>query len=597
MRNVGVQVCGVLFVGIAACTGDSGARSEPDTSRPSSDAAPSTPIDAGDGNAATGLHFVNPGAQSVDEEKELRLTLSTTGGGAARIFLEGLPPGASWDEGARTFSFTPDFLQGGQTWHVALTADDGVSRVHDSFDVRANDTIVPRAPVVTSSQVQSGFTRLTVTQTTDAFLDSPGFAGRTFTAIVTVPTDESGTTPVPVRVGLHGFGGAPQTDGSSGEYRIFPADPNDTYWWGYASSLPGGAATSGAAPSYTARRVLHLLSWLLKNHPHADPERVYLDGSSMGGAGAMTIGALSARHFCHVRASFGQAIPKNHRPSRLAQLAPLWGTPSLPLDDGHGASIWDRMDMTRALAELPEARDQFFTLKHSKDDATIHFGAAVMPSALTGTTLYGALQSLHIGHHAAWDEGGHGIADPVLGNGWWTSGWDPVFDATASLRRDRAFPAFSGSSIDRQPGTGKSNGKRPWNAESGYAGNVATPGDTGWDGEIAGALNRFLRWDATKLVDTIDRFELPLRVVDGTGGAPPKVGYPTTGDKLDGTSPVIVDVTPRRTQAFRCRAGEHVAWELGTQRGTATADARGAVTVPRASLTTAWTTLILTRTP
>jgi S-formylglutathione hydrolase FrmB len=64
-------------------------------------------------------------------------------------------------------------------------------------------------------------------------------------------------------------------------------------------------------------------------YPAADPERTYLDGVSMGGAGAMTLGLLHARHFCHVRASFGQAIPRNHRPARLAQLAGLWGTLTL----------------------------------------------------------------------------------------------------------------------------------------------------------------------------------------------------------------------------------------------------------------------------
>jgi hypothetical protein len=119
-------------------------------------------------------------------------------------------------------------------------------------------------------------------------------------------------------------------------------------------------------------------------------------------------------------------------------------------------------------------------------------------------------------------------------------------------------PGVLGSSIDRNLGTGVGNGMRPYSADSGYAGTVSTPGDTGWEGEIAGALNRFLRWDATRIVDTIEwfeialrvidrrlgawmpwpgeieRFEIPLRVIDGAGGAPPAAGYPTTGDKLEG---------------------------------------------------------------
>lgn len=552
--------------------------------------------DAAADAAPAPLALVLPGNAAVDEEKTLTLAIRASGGLAgARVFVESLPPGAAWDEATSTFSFSPDFTQGGSAWEVQVTADDGASRVHGTFTVRANDTIVPRAPAVTSATTQSGYARLTVRQTTDAFLDSPGYAGRTFDAVVIAPVGATASSPLPVRVGLHGFGGTPSTDGWSGEFRVFPADPSDTYWWGYADSLPGATATHGAVPEYTARRVLHLLAWLLATYPGADPERVYLDGVSMGGAGAATMGLLHARHFCHARAFFGQAIPKNHRPSRVAQLTPLWGAPSTNLDDGYGMGAWDRMDLTRALRDVPDARDQFLTLKHSKDDATIHFGAVVQPSPLTHATFYGALQSQHVGHHAIWDEGGHLVADPVLGDGWWTTGWDPVFDATSFLRLHRAFPAFSGASIDRNAGSGNGNGRQPWNAETGYAGNVAVAGDTGWDGDVAGGLNRFLRWDGTRIVDTLDRFEIPLRVLDGAGGAAPRAGYPTTGDKLDGAPPAIVDVTPRRVQSFRCRPGERVAWEIGAQHGVTTADASGAVTVPRVALTTTWATLALVR--
>ncbi len=568
-----------------------------------SDATPRDATDATDATDAPGapLSLTLPGPQSVDEERELRLSLAALGGaGGARVFLEAMPPGAQWDEASGTFAFTPDFTQGGATWHVSVTADDGVTRVHGTFDVTANDSIRPPAPKVTATTTQSGYLQLTVTQTTDAFLDAPGFAGRTFTANVSVPTGTAAGAKLPVRVGLHGFASSPAADGWSGEFRIYPSDPNDTYWWGYSDQLPGGAPTKGTVPDYTARRVLHLLAWLKSTQAAVDPERVYLDGWSMGGAGAMTLGLLHARHFCHVRASFGQAIPKNHRPSRLAQLAGLWGTAALDLDDGHGLGVFTRGDLTRALGDLrdtPDARDQFLTLHHAKDDATIHFGAVVLPSPLTATTFYASLQQNHVGHFASWDEGGHGIDDPVLGAQWWTAGWDPVFDSTALLRLHQAFPAFSASGADEDPGDGKGNGRQPWSAESGYAGNVAVAGDTGWTGAIAGARNRFLRWDATRLVDTLDRFELPLRALDGPGSAPPRAGYPTTGDKLGAGSgpPVLVDVTPRRTQSFRLRPGERVAWSFGAASGTATADATGAVTIPRLALTTSWTTLVLAR--
>lgn len=556
-----------------------------------------TPVPTGTTSTPAGpLRIVVPDVPSVDEERLLEVSVRTEGGAAtSRLFAEDLPPGASWDEPAGKLSFRPDFTQGGHAWTVRFTADDGATRASATVAIRANDTIVPPAPVVTKTETLDGYARLTVTQTTDAFLDSPGYAGRTFTAVVLAPLATA--KPLPVRVGLHGFGGVPETAGWSGEFRIYPSDPNDTYWWGYASSLPGAAPSSatGDVPDYTARRVVHLLAWVLATYPAADADRVYLDGVSMGGAGAMTIGLLHARHFCHVRAGYGQAIPKNHRPSRLAQLRGLWGTPELGLSDGQGMSMWDRSDLTRVLRDVPEARDQFLTLHHAKDDPTIHFGAVVTPSTLTGATFYGALQAQHVGHLAIWDEGAHVVPDPLLGDGWWSTGWDPVFDTTSLLRRGRAFVAFSAASLDRNPGTGKGNGLQPWNAESGYAGKLATVGDTGWDGDIAGGINRGLRWDGTRIVDTLEAFEVPVRVLDGAGGAPPRSGYPTTGDKLAAPLPVTVSITPRRTQSFRCRSGERVSWRLGTQTGAATADATGAVTIAGVSLGASWETLQLTR--
>ncbi|MCA9555164.1 MAG: hypothetical protein KC933_34350, partial [Myxococcales bacterium] len=45
-----------------------------------------------------------------------------------------------------------------------------------------------------------------------------------------------------------------------------------------------------------------------------------------------------------------------------------------------------------------------------------------------------------------------------------------------AARRDLAFPAFSRSTLDRDPGDGGGNGNQPWDPESGFAGDIATPG-------------------------------------------------------------------------------------------------------------------------
>jgi hypothetical protein len=535
------------------------------------------------------------------EDETLRLSIEVISSAKqTRIWLDGLPPGARFDEDSRQLTFTPDFIQGGNSYPVTVHASNEAGSTTASFSITIIDSITPSFPTITATSTESGYSKLTLSQTTDAYLDSPGHAGRKFVARVYVPNGATASERMPVRIYLHGFGGAPYNGTSSGgQFRIYPHDSMNSYWWGYGDGSPGGSSTT--VPNYTQRRILHLLEWVLRTYPGADPERVYVTGGSMGGAGASAFGLLYGRHFAFVEATIGQMIPRNHRPARIKQLEELWGKvqdnwqDGTSLEDGTALGVWDRQDITRVLLDMPEARDQFLFTKHGKDDATIHFGAVTHASALTGLSYYQTVQKEGIGHIAVWDEGGHGSADPVMGEGWWDDGFSLLFDERSYLRRDRAFPAFSRASHDRDPGDGTGNGKRAWNDNSGYAGQVGTAGDTGWSGEIAGALNRFLRWDTNGVVDEWERFEIPLFVVDGKGSAAPKAGYPTRGDRFDGSWPVTVDVTARRIRRFRCLAGEPIRWQWEGKTGTVLANDDGSVTVPQIELDTNVRTLVLTR--
>lgn len=553
------------------------------------------------GSAPTVPEIIPPADQSVEEDSTLTLSINvkpTTD--PPRLRVDGLPPGARFDEAARTLTFTPDFIQGGDTFSIQITAVNGEGSDQASFDITVQDTIQPPLPTIKSTTPGSGYTKLDVTQVTDAYLDSPGYAGRSFAARVYVPEGATASNRMPVRVYLHGLGGAPYDGTSSGgQFRIYPHDPMNTYWWGYGDGLPGGA--SSTSPNYTQRRVIHLLEWVLRTHPGADPERVYVVGGSMGGAGAATLGLLYARHFAFVEATIGQMVPRNHRPARITQLEGLWGTTTdnlfdgTFLEDGVALGVWDRQDLCRVMRDMPEARDQFLFTKHGKDDPTIHFGAVTHESPLTQRSYYEAVQHEGIGHYAVWDEGGHGSEDPVMGGSWWDEGWSLLFDSTSYLRRDRAFPAFTGASHDWDPGDGTGNGLKTWSDSSGYAGTVSQPGDTGWTGDIAGAFNRFLRWDTNGVVDEPDRFELPLFLVDGPGQDAPQAGYPSRGDQFDKTLPVLVDVTPRRVRQFTCLPGETVLVDYDGQTREVSANADGSVTVPQIPVTTTARTLVLRR--
>lgn len=531
-----------------------------------------------------------PKSVSLEEREDwsLQVDVVDPDGDDVRVFATGLPPGARWVEEERRLLFRPDFTQGGDAWTVEFLATDGLHEVEASLELSVEDTIQPPTPTVTSTAPGDGFTWEFVSQTTDDFLDSPGYAGRSFDAVVARPDDVPAGTRLPVLILLHGFDSDPPMSGWSGEFRISPADPDNTYWWGYAESLPD--SVEGDVLPYSQRRVLHLLEWVLRNNPAADPERVVIQGASMGGAGALTLGLMHDRHFSAIDASIAQAIPRNHRPSRIAQLSGHWGAPQVLRSEGLDA--WDRMDLTRV---LDSKSDVWLFVRHGKDDPIIHFGAAVTDSPLTGRSFYEALQSSGAGHLVVWDEGAHGPADPVLGEQWWNAGWNPNFDDTAFTRRSLAVIGFSRAAHDGDPGSGEGNGAQPWSDESGFAGTLEVPGDTGWDGDIAGALNRHLRWDANGIVDTVERFEVPLRALDGRGGDPPDEGYPTVGDRFDGRLPTSVDVSLRRVQAFRTRGGELVQWSFGDASGEATADADGRLTLESVPVTADWQTLIVER--
>lgn len=532
--------------------------------------------------AGPGPVFVPLPRLHVEEEQRLEVEVRVVGG-RARIFAEALPPGALWDERTSRLVFTPDLIQGGRTHLARFRAIEGTTTSSLTVTIDVPDTLPLPAPRIVSVGHKSAWTRMVLEQRTNTLTSGGKWAGKSYEARICVPTRAtSREKSVPVRVFLHGAE-AEMPDGCvADEVRIYPADPDTTYWWGYDGQ------------PYTARRVLQLLGWVLDTFPGADPERAYVVGTSMGGAGALTLGLLHARHWADAEADWAQAVPRRQRPGRLKPLMRLWGEPPRK-GDMAGQNPWDLQDVTRILVEERSARDQFLYVRHGKDDPVIHFGAAIMPSKLTDLSLYQALELARVGHYVVWDEAGHGPSDPVLGKHWWDRGWSRVADPVTFVRRDLAFPAFTGSSANDEPGDGPSAEAPPYDPTRGYSRKVGTPGDTGWNGSVAGVLNRWLRWDSRRIVDEVDRLELPLFVVSGEGAPPPRPGYPTKGDLRPDQGPIRVTVTPRRVQRFRCLPSERVRWRFGAASGVVEADADGVVTIRDLEVKTTPEILVLER--
>lgn len=520
----------------------------------------------------------------------IRIPVSDPDNDALRVYASQIPPGAIWHEAARELTWTPDFTQGGKSYDFFVIATDGKQSARRGYRLTVANTIQPPEPSVTARENRAAGELIRLSQQTDSFLDSPGHAGRSFRAIVAVPRGEPRSKPV--KVELHAFGGVPSSWVSGDEVVVAPHDPEETYWWGYDNQLPG-QATGQNVPPYTARRVLHLLEWTLRNVPVADPNRVYIDGTSMGGAGSLVIGLLWGRHFSWINSRIGQTVPRFQRPSRVEQLRPLWGPQPANVQS---QSPWDRQDVTLALRDRREAREVFVTTKHSKDDPLIHFSAATKPSPATQRSFYASLEAEHVSHLSIWDEGGHGSNDPVMGGSWWQNVWNPMrANARTRLQQNLAHVAFSRASHNDDPGTGEGNGRQSWSRDSGYAGQVGSPGDSGWSGSAVGALNRLLRWQSDSIHDHYDQFSVSIFALNGDGDSAPRAGYPTRRDRFPAALPIRVDVTPRRLQYFQLKPGERVRWSYQNQSGEVTADADGCVTVPQLAVSQTPTALTLSR--
>lgn len=518
--------------------------------------------------------ITSPGPVSIEEEQDLALTISvdTPSDAPVRVSALDLPPGAEWRAKERTLRFHPDATQGGREYVVRLVADNRHGRSEESFPLTITDSIRPPQPRITGSDrtIEDGIVFYDVDQQSDDYLDSRGYAGRHYPAVIAVPDgahDAAEAHRYPVHIFLHGVFDHWPLVAWYQEIRVQPSDRMYSSWFGYSETLPDGAADPMAVREYTTRRVLHLLAWVLATFPGADPERVYIEGGSMGGYGSASIALRHARHIAYAVPRFGGIVPRLSPDGwRRDMVEEMWGQPDdAPLDP---KSAWDAADLTRVIRDVPEARHQFLFREMSTTDAVVHFGTAIDPSPFTCMSYVQATQRMRVGHFFVWHTGEHGHQDPRLPDYWWTSKlFNPMRDnRTLRLARNLAFLAFTRSSCDDDPTR-----------------------------DTRGAMNRFLEWDTASIDDSLDRFAVRVHVIVGEGEPPPFSGAPSVGDVPDCPLPITVDVTPRRTQRFQLTPGEIVGYRFGATQGELVANEDGSVTVPALAVTPEWTELVIER--
>jgi hypothetical protein len=357
-----------------------------------------------------------------------------------------------------------------------------------------------------------------------------------FDVLVAIPKNLK--DPAPVGLHLHHWGG-----NINGGYvwwvnaekgSLLLASNQDPYdWWtGYHeqwTKVPASreAWGKGVIRPYTQRRLLSLLDWIATKWK-TDPSRTSVSGGSMGGSGTPMLAIRHPERFAWALGHVGVHIPEKS-PTFASSYAQVYGEKAWGVKFEDGTPVWDYFNDAWYLRQYPERETPFITFSNGKNDVGIGWPQA--------QEFFRAMQETRRPHIFNWGQGGHRVRAimPVT--------LDERINPL-DLRIDQSLPAFTRCSLDGNPGNGDPA-----------------------DGDPEGGANLYLAWDTTDVVDTAKSWEMTLKLTDKA----PK-------------DTCSVDVTPRRLQQFKVKAGTTVAWTSSSggkqvQAGKATADKHGLITI------------------
>jgi len=363
-------------------------------------------------------------------------------------------------------------------------------------------------------------------------------AGKPYDYVVAVPPNVA--DPAPVGIHLHCWGGSLNGGygwwyGSHDGHILIASNQIPYDWWtGYHELFFQGPPDKetwkqGVVRPYSQTRMFSFLDWVATRW-NVDLTRTHVAGNSMGGSGS----PMFVVRFPE-KIAWGVSWVGVHDPARTPHFKGsyerVYGKHEWAVKFEDGSGVWDHFCDAWYLRKHPEKEIGLISFSNGKND-----GAIGWPQA---AEFYRALQQTRRPHVFVWGQGGHGqrarlpvsLSDRVM----------PL-----DIRTDQSLPAFTGCSLDDDPGNGDPQ-----------------------QGDGEGQVNLYLTWDTNGIVDRAERWEMTVSLIEQ---AP--------------SDECTVNITPRRRQQFRPRPGQPVKWtstSLGgkgqVQTGQATVDEHGLITL------------------
>lgn len=311
-----------------------------------------------------------------------------------------------------------------------------------------------------------------------------------------------------------------------------------TLWFGWTTRHNPFDPSFNAAPgdtviNFTQRRIIWINNWLLKRY-NVDPDRIALQGYSMGSAGASALGKAFPDFFstvCAFNNGFRAALEPTSE-SIIGTIAENLPT-NLRRANGEAVRMTEVFDMTTPTSS---ARDfpLFRTWAGKTDNNERMFWGPDLVAQ------YRKADSLGYGQQISWDERPHTYE--TLGYHW-------IRDLTLSgqtlrdnlsfqenFNRKQSFPAFFNhrrEAKNNNPGTGKL-------------------GINNGDGDNWGTWGGWHNWDLRDIVDATGRWEVTAWLTDGALFA---------NDNSPHTS-LAADLAIRKPQQFKPPAGRQLQWSV-----------------------------------